>query len=669
MGGGSLRGTLSAGLSIIALTILTAVVLSSASRASSPDENPVPAAQLQQYLKRHAGVQAPLRAQAAPLGGPNDNNTLTPIKHVIIIIGENRSFDHMFATYQPRNGYRVLNLLSEGIVNADGTPGPHFAAALQNQASDTTVFSISPTITGPYATLPPPNTGATHTAPSDTKPPPFATLATATADDYGLPPADLYMLTLGASGLPNHSVDTRITNANELPSGPFQMEPGVSADAYADDTVHRFYQMWQQSDCAIAYATADNPSGCKADLYPWIATSTGTGDADKPQPAGFNDETTGEGSISMGFYSMASKDELFFSWLANHYTIGDNFHQSIMGGTAANHVMLGSGDVYWYSDGNGNPITPPAVEIVNPNPQPGTNNWYTMDGYPGGSYTECSDSTQPGVAPIVDYLASLPYHPSPNCLPGYYYMIDNHNPAYLGDGTLNTANQNTEPPSATPTIADLLLADGISWTYYGEGWDEYLQDPSNNVYCPFCNPFQYETTIMTNATIRTNDLADTEDLYTDIANLTLPAVSFVKPGHYNNGHPVFSKIDVLGAFVRKILIELEEHPKLAQSTAVFITFDEGGGFYDSGSLQPLDFFGDGPRIPLIVVSPYATGGRVVHSYSDQVSLLKFIEKNWNLPAISTRSRDNLPNPITSPSNSYLPTNGPAIDDLMDFFKF
>ncbi|VVD29915.1 protein of unknown function [Paraburkholderia dioscoreae] len=44
------------------------------------------------------------------------------------------------------------------------------------------------------------------------------------------------------------------------------------------------------------------------------------------------------------------------------------------------------------------------------------------------------------------------------------------------------------------------------------------------------------------------------------------------------------------------------------------TTDEGGGYYDSGYIEPLDFFGDGPRIPMIVVSPYSRGGRVVHQY-------------------------------------------------------
>src|SRR5580698_6166564 len=65
-----------------------------------------------------------------------DNDTTTPIKHVIVIIGENRSFDHVFATYQPKRGQSVWNLLSEGIINADGTPGPNFSKAVQSAASD-----------------------------------------------------------------------------------------------------------------------------------------------------------------------------------------------------------------------------------------------------------------------------------------------------------------------------------------------------------------------------------------------------------------------------------------------------------------------------------------------------------------------------------------------------
>ena len=86
-------------------------------------------------------------------------------------------------------------------------------------------------------------------------------------------------------------------------------------------------------------------------------------------------------------------------------------------------------------------------------------------------------------------------------------------------------------------------------------------------------------------------------------------------------------------------------------------------------MEPLDFFGDGTRVPFITVSPYAKGGHVSHQYADHVSILKFVEKNWSLPPITGRSRDNLPNPIADRANPWVPVNGPAIDDLADEFDF
>ena len=85
-------------------------------------------------------------------------------------------------------------------------------------------------------------------------------------------------------------------------------------------------------------------------------------------------------------------------------------------------------------------------------------------------------------------------------------------------------------------------------------------------------------------------------------------------------------------------------------------------------MQPLDFFGDGTRIPMIVVSPYSKGGHISHTYTDHVSTLKFIEANWGLKPITTRSRDNLPNPLMA-DNPYVPVNSPAIGDMMDMFNF
>ena len=232
------------------------------------------------------------------------------------------------------------------------------------------------------------------------------------------------------------------------------------------------------------------------------------------------------------------------------------------------------------------------------------------------------------------------------------------------------------PPSSLRTIGDTLLDHNISWKYYGEGWNLYLQDPHfqnpANAYCDICNPFQYTTSIMTNAALRTAHLKDVTGsggLYDDLQHGALPAVSFVKPDGFLDGHPASSKLDLFEGFVKKILTLLAANPQLASSTAVFIAIDEAGGYWDSGYKQPVDFFGDGTRIPLIVVSKFTQAGHISHDYTDHVSILKFIERNWNLPPVTGRSRDNFPNPVASPANPYAPLNSPAIGDLMDMFDF
>jgi phospholipase C len=348
--------------------------------------------------------------------------------------------------------------------------------------------------------------------------------------------------------------------------------------------------------------------------------------------------------------------------------------------------MFGFGDAIYYSDGRGNNKVPPTTEIENVDPQAGTNNYYTEDGYGtfdadgdpvgGGSYVNCSDLSEGGVPAVVNYLDSI--NIKSNCQKDHYYLVNNYNPGYLGDGAVAPVSGPngyafTIPPTSVPSIGDKLLAANIPFKYYGEGWNIYVADPTGSdpwdAYCNICNPFGYQTSIMGNAANREAHIGDTDELYEDIAAGILPAVSIVKPSGYNDGHPASSKLDLFEGFVKKIVDGVKANPTLWATTAIFVTFDEGGGYYDSGYIQPVDFFGDGTRIPLIIVSPYATGGWVNHAYSDHVSLLKFIEKNWGLSTVSKRSRDNFPNPVTSSTNPYVPTNSPAIDDLSSVFSF
>ena len=629
-------------------------------------------AQARQHLAVATSLVALIANLGAPLQASAQSTPVTPIKHVIVIIGENRTFDHVYGTFKPKHEQSVDNLLSKRIVKADGSPGLNYELSTQFSAVDSGLYEISPGSKFVYFNIPTPETGGAPTAPSDTNPAPFVTLSLAKLAEPDLAPAyNKYLLT-GATGLPHSVPDTRIPNVETLGSGAFQLTSRtLPYDAYAASPVHRFYQMWQQTDCSAATAISENPSGCLNDLFPWVEVTIGAGSNGAAPPAKLN---TGEGATSMEFFNVAKGDASYFDELAEQYTISDNFHQSVMGGTGANHIMFGYADALAFSDGKGHLATPPANQIENPNPQAGTNNYYDQDGYSGGSYSNCSDISQPGVPAVVNYLQSLNPPIEPRCTPNAYYLLNNYNPGFVGDGTPDSVyTPFTIPPTSQKHIGDSLSAAGLSYTYFGEGWDLYSSDPSGanpyDRYCNICNPFQYATDIMTVPAEREAHIQDTTSLYEDLIDGNLPAVSIVKPSGFTDGHPSSSKLNLFEGFVKKIVNQLQKNPTLWASTAVFVTFDEGGGYYDSGYIQPVDFFGDGTRIPLVVISPYSTGGIVNHSYGDHVSIIKFIERNWKLKPITSQSRDNFPNPKVKKGNPYVPINSPALDDLFDLFNF
>ena len=256
--------------------------------------------------------------------------TTTPIKHVIVIIGENHSFDNVFATYQPPRGQHVQNLLSEGIVTKNGTPGPKAAKAEQFTASDTTTYSLTPKITGAYKVLPQPNT--TYVAP-------------------------------GCDGQAANSPDNRFP-AN-LPNAPYQITKYVPYfddhlqyqggcefyGAYVGDPLHRFYQMTQQT------------LGYDAMLNTWVANTAGDDNGAIP-PAPIY-----QGAVQMGYYNMAQGDAPILRNLAQRYAMSDNYHQAVQGGTGANHIALGTGYAASYQNASGQPTPPPPGEIENPESQ------------------------------------------------------------------------------------------------------------------------------------------------------------------------------------------------------------------------------------------------------------------------------------------------------------
>jgi phospholipase C len=632
--------------------------------------------ELQSATAAAAGLGVLLSCGLAVADDDQGQKTATPIKHVIILIGENRSFDNIYATYEPKNKQSVRNLLSEKIITASGAPGPNFKESQQFQinlpltSSKYFIDALATPGKTAYAqgSFPLPNTAYVPTTPGPLSQGqgPFDS----TVPDSLLPTLepsfekdDLFLLRTGASGLPQFSTDTRVANATNLPNGSFRITgPTLVYDNYTGDMVHRLFHMWQQADCNVMNATRDNPSGCLNDLYPFVGEA----------------RADGSGGNSMGFYDVQQGDAPVFKRLADKYTLNDNYHQPLMGGTLIQHTMLGTADEIFWETFQG-VAQPPLASVADPDPKSTTNVAFQRD----KTWTNCSDLTQPGIAPIVAYLASLPWHPSPNCDAGHFYAINNMSPGFLPNGMVDTAgilSGGKIPPSTLRTVGDALNEKGISWAYYGGGFDAAVRvaNGSTNAvdqliagnYCDICNPFSYAKSIMGDATQRGEHIKDAIDFFDALDKGQLPAVSYVKPDSLVDGHPASSKLDLFEAMVENIVDKLKVDKN--KDTALIITFDEGGGYWDSGGFMPLDFFGDGPRIPMLVVSHWSKGGKVVHTYNDHASVVKFIERNWGLKPLSHRSRDNLPNPVMS---NYVPLDpktgkpGAAIGDLFDMFDF
>lgn len=539
---------------------------------------------------------------------------ITPVEHVIVIVAENRSFDNMFATYRPKNGQTISNLLSRGIVKENGMPGKNYYLASQNSAQAHGEYSPTPDVVGAYNSLPQP-------------------------------------YAWGAFGQRKDVPDARFPA--DLPNGPFQISKYVGYGAHTGDPVHRFFQMWQQVD------------GGKKDLYVWTAETVGVGPSNGSLPLA--NGRTFQGGVAMGFYNMAQGDAPYLRELADEYALADNYHQSVMGGTTGNYLALTTADVSFFTR-DGKPGVPPAKLIENPDAQPNTNNWYTEDGYKGGSYVNCSDLKKPGVKGIAALLERLPYRAfrDGNCDPDTYYMVNNMEPSFSPTGELLALSDDKLPPQTLPTIGDALTAKGVSWRWYSGGRnDGRVVDKE---YCAMCDTQLYFSSTMLGTD--KSKLQDLQQFYVDVqlSEPEFPAVSILAPYDSVSGHPGYAMETSFDELLRGVVNKVKQNPALWQKTAIIVTFDESGGYYDSGYIQFIDFFGDGPRVPLMVISPHAKKGYVDHTYYDHASILKFIEHNWGMAPLSKRSRDGLPNPIHDKTSPYVPKNRPAIGDLMNLFQ-
>jgi phospholipase C len=196
----------------------------------------------------------------------------------------------------------------------------------------------------------------------------------------------------------------------------------------------------------------------------------------------------------------------------------------------------------------------------------------------------------------------------------------------------------TPRPYIWADITWLLHRHHVSWAYYvGSATCLHPQcgpSPDQEDTAPVQNPLPGFKTVAVDHQLQ--NVQSNANYFKAAANGALPAVSWVMPTTNRGEHPP----DDIGngqAWVTRVVNAAMRGPDWLH-TAIFITWDDWGGFYDHVAPPQVDEFGLGMRVPLLVISPYAKQGYVDHTTGEFSSVLRFIEMNWGLPSLTRRDR-------------------------------
>ncbi|MGW7681964.1 phospholipase C [Kribbella sp. NPDC054772] len=484
-----------------------------------------------QLTNTAATFQPPANAQAANWSRPV--GTTTPIKHVVVIFGENISFDHYFGTYP-------------NATNENGTP---FTAAAH-----------TPKVNGLSQQLLTNNPNAYN-------PKRLAPSQALTCDQ-------------------NHGYSAEQKAVN-----------GGKADKFVENT----------------------------------ETDKCTG-----QPVLF-----GEPGLVMDYFDGNTVTAMWN--YAQHYALSDNSFDTVYGPSSPGAVNLISGQTH-------------GVQAIDPKTGKPTTDAYAVQ------------------SPDANGIGTMTNDPDP-----YYDDCSNNN----GKSSNNLAVMHGK------NIGDLLNDQHVTWGWFQGGFKPTSSANGKAVcgsthtniggnaatdYSPHHEPFMYyqstanpkhlppSSVAAIGRTDQANHQYDTSDFDAAVAANNLPAVSFLKAGEYQDGHAGYSDPLDEQAFVVKEINQLQKSKDWA-STAVVLAYDDSDGWYDhvtppsvNGSKdaaldqaalcgkKPVaggyaDRCGYGPRLPLLVVSPYAKTNHVDHAVTDQTSVLKFIEDNWRTGKIGDHSFD------------------------------
>ncbi|MEA2642336.1 MAG: hypothetical protein QOF51_3730 [Chloroflexota bacterium] len=301
------------------------------------------------------------------------------------------------------------------------------------------------------------------------------------------------------------------------------------------------------------------------------------------------------GALTMGYYD-GSKLPMWA--YAQQYVLADRFFHAAFGGSLLNHFWLVSAAT---------PTFPKApAELVAKVDPDGT---LRLDGH----------VTPDGFAINNFYAANGPH---PRNVPSTLLL----------------------PPQSMPHIGDRLDAAGVSWAWYAGAWNDLQAGTVTMAEEYFTHPFTYFANLAEGTPGRTAHLKDESQLLTDLQGGKLPNVVFIKPKALNSEHPGCAALSP-GDWHAASLVAAIQHSRYWQRSAIVVTYDENGGFWDHVAPPLVDRWGPGTRVPAIIISPYAKRGFVDHTVYDTTSILRFIEWRWGLDPLGSRdaSANNLLN--------------------------
>jgi len=305
--------------------------------------------------------------------------------------------------------------------------------------------------------------------------------------------------------------------------------------------------------------------------------------------------------LAMGYYHTAN---LPLAVEAAKYTVCDHFFHGVYGGSLQNHIFLISAGVASFA---GAPATIKRAVL-------------DADGIP---VPDANGKPQDG-----------PLTPDGHLVGTLFPAATPHPPA--------TPTDQLVPPQTMPTIGDRLSERNLDWAWYAEGWNEANSNPTLNdagtdpdtLFQYNHQPFVYFQGYGEGEPGRAH-LKDEADFMAAAQAGTLPAVSFVKPDGIDNEHPNYTNVTNGEVHALQLLDAVRNGPNWAD-TAIIVTYDENGGFWDHVAPPAGDAWGPGTRVPTFVVSPFAKKAFVDSTVYDTSSILAFIEHRWGLTPLGTR---------------------------------